>query len=72
VIQVTDHGVGIPAADRPFVFERFRRGRNVAFAHGTGIGLAVSQSIVQLHGGSIHVDSVEGKGSTFTVRLPLS
>ncbi|HEY1297061.1 MAG TPA: PAS domain S-box protein [Chloroflexota bacterium] len=72
VIQVTDHGVGIPAADQPFVFERFRRGRNVAFAHGTGIGLAVSQSIVQLHGGSIHVDSVEGKGSTFTVRLPLS
>jgi signal transduction histidine kinase len=72
VIKVRDQGVGIPAADLPFVFERFRRGRNVAFAHGTGIGLAVAQSIVQLHGGSIRVESAEGRGTTFTVRLPIT
>jgi PAS domain S-box-containing protein len=71
VIQVTDHGVGIPPADLPFVFERFRRGGNVAFIQGTGIGLAVAYSILQHHGGSITVESFEGKGSTFTVRLPL-
>jgi signal transduction histidine kinase len=71
VVRVTDHGVGIPAADLPHVFERFRRGGNVAFAQGTGIGLGVVHSIVQQHGGSIEVDSVEGQGSTFTVRLPL-
>ena len=71
MIQVTDQGVGIPAADLPFVFERFRRGGNVDFIHGTGIGLGIAQSIVQQHGGSISVESIEGKGSTFTVQLPL-
>jgi signal transduction histidine kinase len=71
VIQVTDPGVGIPAEDLPFVFERFRRGGNVAFIHGTGIGLGIARSIVQEHGGSIAVESTEGSGSTFSVRLPL-
>jgi PAS domain S-box-containing protein len=71
VLDVTDHGIGIPSADLPYVFERFRRGGNVAFVHGTGIGLGIAQSIVEQHGGSISVESVEGKGSTFSVRLPL-
>lgn len=71
VLRVTDHGVGIPAGDLPHVFERFRRGGNVGFIHGTGIGLGIAQSIVHQHGGSIDVESVEGRGSTFTVRLPL-
>ena len=71
LISVTDHGVGIPATDLPFVFERFRRGGNVGFAHGTGIGLAIARSIVTQHGGSMSVESEEGKGSTFSVRLPL-
>jgi signal transduction histidine kinase len=71
LVEVTDHGVGIPAADLPYIFERFRRGGNVTFIHGTGIGLGIAQSIVEQHGGSIGVESIEGKGSTFTVRLPL-
>jgi signal transduction histidine kinase len=70
-VRVSDQGVGIPAADLPYVFERFRRGGNVAFIHGTGIGLGIAQSIVRQHGGSLSVESLEGKGSTFAVRLPL-
>jgi PAS domain S-box-containing protein len=71
IIEVSDQGVGIPAADLPYVFERFRRGGNVGFAHGTGIGLGIARSIVEQHGGSISVTSTEGTGSTFSVRLPL-
>jgi signal transduction histidine kinase len=72
VLSVADQGVGIPAADRPHIFERFRRGGNVAgrFA-GSGLGLWGSQRIVAQHGGTIAIDSTEGKGTTVTVRLPL-
>jgi signal transduction histidine kinase len=72
VLSVADQGVGIPAADRPHIFERFRRGGNVAgrFA-GSGLGLWGSQRIVAQHGGTITIDSTEGKGTTVTVRLPL-
>jgi signal transduction histidine kinase len=73
VLTVRDEGIGIPAADLPHIFERFRRASNVA-AHiqGTGIGLASAWGIVEQHGGTITVESVEGDGSTFTVRLPLA
>ena len=72
VLSVADQGVGIPAADRPHIFERFRRGGNVSgrFA-GSGLGLWGSQRIVAQHGGTIAIDSTEGKGTTVTVRLPL-
>jgi signal transduction histidine kinase len=73
VLAVRDHGLGIPAADRPRVFERFRRARNVVgLIGGTGIGLASTRQIVEQHGGTITVVSQEGVGSTFTVRLPLT
>jgi signal transduction histidine kinase len=69
---VTDRGIGIPAADRPRIFERFHRGGNVAGRiAGTGIGLAGAARIVEQHGGRIEVDSQEGQGSTFSVWLPL-
>jgi signal transduction histidine kinase len=72
VVAVQDRGLGIPAADLPHVFERFHRGRNVVGRiGGTGIGLAGAQSIVDSHGGTISVESQDGAGSTFTVRLPL-
>jgi signal transduction histidine kinase len=71
LLRVTDQGVGIPAADLPLVFARFRRARNVTTIAGTGIGLAGAKRIVELHGGTIEVASTEGQGSTFTVRLPL-
>ena len=72
VLSVQDDGVGIPTADLPHVFERYRRARNVSakFA-GTGLGLAGAKDLIQLHGGSISVTSVEGVGSKFVVRLPL-
>ena len=66
-----DQGVGIPAADLPHVFERFRRGANVAGIAGTGIGLTGARQIIEQHGGAITVESVETVGSTFTLRLPI-
>jgi signal transduction histidine kinase len=71
-IAVSDEGIGIPKEDLPEIFERYRRGGNVAGRiAGSGVGLAGSLEIVEEHGGSITVDSVEGAGSTFKVTLPL-
>lgn len=70
-VEVADTGIGIPAAALPNVFERFYRAPNVAARDGVGLGLAIAQSIVHSHGGSIAVKSAEGQGSTFTVTLPL-
>jgi signal transduction histidine kinase len=71
-IEVRDEGVGIPTADLRHIFEQFHRGGNVAGRiAGSGIGLAGARHIVELHGGTIQVESREGEGSTFTVRLPL-
>jgi signal transduction histidine kinase len=71
VLQVRDQGVGIPAADQAHIFERFWRGGNVGHIAGRGLGLAGVRHIVQQHGGSIDLQSQEGAGSTFTIRLPL-
>ena len=71
-LSVRDQGIGIPAADLPRVFERFHRAANaVGTVSGTGIGLASARAIVESHGGIITVESEEGHGSTFAVRLPL-
>jgi PAS domain S-box-containing protein len=70
-LAVRDHGVGIPAGDLSYVFERFRRGSNVGGIAGSGVGLAGARQIVAQHGGTISVESEAGAGSTFTVRLPL-
>jgi signal transduction histidine kinase len=70
---VYDEGVGIPAQDLPLIFEPFKRGSNVARRiTGTGIGLTSTRRIVEQHGGRLEVNSVEDRGSVFTVRLPLS
>jgi signal transduction histidine kinase len=70
-VMVEDHGLGIPAADLPHVFEPFHRGRNaVRSIGGAGIGLASVRQIVEAHGGSVEVSSQVGEGSTFSVRLP--
>jgi signal transduction histidine kinase len=72
IVQVEDHGEGIPTRDLPHIFERFRRGGNVEHRiPGTGIGLAGARQIVELHGGTILAESRVGQGSTFTVQLPL-
>lgn len=73
VLSVRDRGVGIPEADLPHVFERFRRAANVRESvEGTGLGLVAVRQIAEAHGGSVQVESAEGRGSTFTLRLPLS
>ncbi len=72
VLRIQDEGIGVPAADLPRIFERFYRGSNVpGKIVGTGIGLSGVRQIVEQHGGSVHVESVEGRGSTFTIVLPL-
>lgn len=71
-LQVSDTGVGIPAEELPRIFERFHRieGRKSRSYEGSGIGLALVQELVRLHGGTITVVSEEGRGTTFTVVLP--
>jgi signal transduction histidine kinase len=73
-IDVIDNGPGIPPAQVEHIFERFVRGEAglTQRVGGTGLGLAISKSLVDLHGGTIAVDSELGRGSTFTVRLPLA
>lgn len=72
-ITVADCGIGIVPEDVPHVFERFFRGKSGdERVGGMGIGLYVVQRIVQEHGGAIHVVSEPGKGSAFTVTLPLT
>ncbi|MCK4299860.1 MAG: GHKL domain-containing protein, partial [Planctomycetes bacterium] len=68
LLEVTDNGSGIPAALLPHIFEAFTTTKGL---EGTGLGLAITDKIVKEHGGSINVSSQEGRGSTFTVRLPL-
>lgn len=72
VVDVHDHGIGIPAASLDRIFEFRSRGENVGSISGTGIGLAGAKWIIELHGGTIRVESTEGSGSTFTIRLPLA
>jgi signal transduction histidine kinase len=72
IVSVRDQGVGIPVADLGHIFERFHRAGNVGGVRGAGIGLATVREIVEQHGGSISVESRQGEGSTFTVRLPMA
>jgi two-component system sensor histidine kinase SenX3 len=73
-VSVRDEGVGIPSRDQERVFERFyrvdrARSRSTG---GTGLGLAIVRHVAAYHGGDVSVQSVEGEGSTFTLRIPLT
>ena len=72
-VSVQDTGVGIAADELDKVFEKFYRSNDprVQEQTGTGLGLALSQEVVRLHGGKITVESEINKGSTFTMTLPL-
>jgi GAF domain-containing protein len=72
-VAVRDSGPGIAAADQQKIFEEFQQVDNTSTRQkgGTGLGLAISKRIVEMHGGRIVVDSELGKGSTFTIRLPV-
>jgi hypothetical protein len=71
-IEVRDTGVGIDPAELPRIFDRFYRGTgaNEARGSGSGLGLAIVRSIVDMHGGSVSVESRPGAGSRFVVTLP--
>jgi two-component system sensor histidine kinase SenX3 len=73
-IVVRDHGIGIPARDLHRVFERFYRVDRARSREtgGTGLGLAIVRHVAENHGGMVQVESIEGQGSTFTLRLPLA
>ena len=74
LVRVADTGIGIPKADQDHIFDRFYRVDKARSREtgGTGLGLSIVQQIVKLHGGTVNLVSEEGKGSTFTVDLPLS
>jgi PAS domain S-box-containing protein len=73
LLTVRDSGIGIPEAELPKLFDRFHRveGARGRSHEGTGIGLALVRELVQLHGGSVQVQSRVGQGSVFSVRVPL-
>ena len=72
-VQLTfsDHGYGIPATDLPHIFEPFYRSETTMTIKGHGIGLTLTQRIIELHKGQITVESVVGKGTTFRITLPI-
>ncbi|MDX5566163.1 ATP-binding protein [Streptomyces sp. ID05-04B] len=74
VLSVSDTGIGIPANEREKLFQRFFRASNATDAAipGTGLGLTIVRTIVANHGGGMQVESEEGRGTTFTARLPIA
>jgi signal transduction histidine kinase len=73
LISVTDRGIGVGKADQKKIFEKFYRAENSLLheTKGSGLGLALVQHIMEAHGGTVEVESTPGKGSTFTLVLPL-
>ena len=67
---IKDEGIGIPEADREWLFNAFHRGQNVADRPGTGLGMVIVKRCVDLHRGTIRVESKVGEGTVVTVRLP--
>ena len=71
-ISVTDSGIGISKEDQEHLFERFFRAHNAANIQGTGLGLHIISKYLELLNGSIFIESELGKGSTFTIKIPIN
>jgi signal transduction histidine kinase len=67
VLRISDEGIDISAVDQQRLFEPFYRGQNVEVVRGTGIGLSIVKEIVDLHHGTITIDSALGQGTTVTI-----
>ena len=70
VVVIADRGIGIPVADMDRLFERYHRGSNVSGIVGTGVGLYLVKMAIDMHGGRVAVESKEGEGTRFAIRLP--
>jgi signal transduction histidine kinase/DNA-binding response OmpR family regulator len=72
-VRISDTGIGIPADKIPKIFDRFYQvdGSHTREQEGTGLGLSLTRELVELHNGTIEVESTEGKGTTFVIRIPL-
>ena len=71
-IEVSDTGIGIPASDIDKVFDRFYRSANTELRNGSGIGLSIVKQYVEMHSGTVGVESEVGKGTKFTVEIPMN
>ena len=72
MVSVTDHGIGIPPEQLPFIFEKYHRGgKSEGGVRGAGLGLFVTKSIIEAHGGRIWAESTEGKGTSVIFTIPL-
>lgn len=71
LVSVADRGPGVPAEQHALIFEKFARGNPAVGKPGTGLGLYISRSIVEAHGGRLGVRSAAGQGATFTLDLPV-
>jgi signal transduction histidine kinase len=71
ICAIRDEGIGIPEADREWLFNAFHRGHNVDERPGTGLGLVIVKRCIDLHGGKINVESKVGEGTSVTIKLPL-
>jgi two-component system sensor histidine kinase SenX3 len=72
-LSVRDRGIGIPVSEQSRIFDKFYRGSEpfIRRIRGSGIGLAITKNVAEMHGGEVKVHSEPGKGSTFTLRIPL-
>jgi signal transduction histidine kinase len=70
--EVVDRGIGIPEQDQKWIFNAFQRGRNVGDIPGTGLGLVIVKRCVELHRGTIQIDSAVGRGTKVEVEVPVA
>lgn len=71
VLAFSDNGIGIPKEDLEQIYNLFYRGKNKSYENGYGVGLSIVKQIISLHNGTIEVSSIVGKGTIFTITLPL-
>ena len=72
IVEIADTGIGIARENLPHIFERFYKADRARTGRGSGIGLAIVKHVVETHGGKIHVESEQDRGSTFTFSLPIT